>query len=94
MSPCQSRWSCVTFSTVAAVGSKPCTPSSWKLESSSTHTSGSVPASMCAASVSSKVGPMLPATATVLPARATNWPVSAVTVVLPLVPVTASTAGW
>src|SRR6218665_1826547 len=40
MSPCQSRWSCVRFSTAAAVGSKPLTPSSWKLDSSSTQTSG------------------------------------------------------
>jgi hypothetical protein len=41
MSPCQSRWSCVTLSTVAAVGSKSPTPSSWKLDSSSTQTCGS-----------------------------------------------------
>ena len=81
------------LSTVAAVGSKPWTPSSWKLDSSSTQTSGSVPASMCCDSVSSSVGPMLPATATRLPARSTSWPVKAVTVVLPLVPVMASTDG-
>ena len=81
------------LSTVAAVGSKPCTPSSWKLDSSSTHTCGNVSASMCALSVSSSVGPMLPATATDLPACSTNWAVSEVTVVLPLVPVMASTAG-
>ena len=37
---------------------------------------------------------MLPATATVLPARLTNCPVSEVTVVLPLVPVMAKTLGW
>ena len=36
---------------------------------------------------------MLPATATVLPARCTSWPVNAVTVVFPLVPVMAITAG-
>ena len=36
---------------------------------------------------------MLPATATVLPARSTSCPVSDVTVVLPLVPVMASTHG-
>ena len=78
---------------MAAVGSKPSTPSSWKLDSSSTQTSGNVSASMWAESVSSKVGPMLPATATLLPARSTSWPVNAVTVVLPLVPVIASTAG-
>ena len=81
------------LSTVAAVGSKLVTPSSWKLDSSSTHTSGNVPASMWPARVSSNVGPMLPATATLLPERSTSWPVSDVTVVLPLVPVIASTAG-
>ena len=48
---------------------------------------------MQADKVSSKVGPMLPATATVLPARCTSWPVSAVTVVFPLVPVMAITLG-
>ena len=81
------------LSTVAAVGSNPVTSSSWKLESSSTHASGSMPASMRAASVSSSVGPMLPATATRLPERSTSCPVREVTVVLPLVPVMASTAG-
>ena len=49
---------------------------------------------MAFAKVSSNVGPILPATATVLPARATNWPVSYVTVVLPLVPVIAMIWGW
>ncbi len=48
---------------------------------------------MWADKVSSRVGPMLPATATLSPARATSCPVSEVTVVLPLVPVTAKTAG-
>ena len=79
------------------VGSKPCTPSSWKLDSSSTQTSGSASfarlASSASASVSSSVGPMLPATATRLPARSTSSAVSAVVVVLPLVPVMASTCG-
>src|SRR5882672_10622001 len=40
MSPCQSKWSWVTFSTTAALGSKPCTSSNWKLDNSSTQTSG------------------------------------------------------
>ena len=93
MLPCQSRWSWVTLSTVAAVGSKFDTPSSWKLDSSITHTCGSCPLSSFSASVSSSVGPMLPATADCFPARSTSWPVSAVTVVLPLVPVIASTEG-
>ena len=92
-SPCQSRWSWLMLSTVAAVGSKPTASSSWKLESSSTQVSGSVPASMCWARVSSSVGPMLPATATLRPAQSASRPVSEVTVVLPLVPVMASTAG-
>jgi hypothetical protein len=83
----------VTFSTVAAVGSKPSTPSSWKLDSSSTHTCGSRARRDARGQRVQQVGPMLPATATVLPLRSTSWPVSAVTVVLPLVPVTASTAG-
>ena len=48
---------------------------------------------MASVKVSKSVGPMLPATFTVLPARATNCPVSDVTVVLPLVPVIASTCG-
>ncbi|MNV68380.1 hypothetical protein D3C71_1612220 [compost metagenome] len=81
------------LSTVAALGSKPATSSSWKLDNSSTHTSGNVPASRWVVRVSSNVGPMLPATATRLPERSTSWPVSDVTVVLPLVPVIASTAG-
>ena len=69
MLPCQSRWSCVTFSTAAAVGSK--SPGCIQLETRqldhpdlrqrAAHRSS-------AASVSSSVGPMLPATATVLPA--------------------------
>ena len=58
-----------------------------------THTSGSVAASRWLASVSSRVGPMLPATATGRPVRSTSKPVNAVTVVFPLVPVMASTLG-
>ncbi len=76
------------------VGSKPCASCSWKLDSSSTQTSGSAPpASSAAASVPSRVGPMLPATATLRPARSTSCAVIAVVVVLPLVPVMASTRG-
>ena len=102
MLPCQSRWSCVRFSTTAASGSKPRTPapppSSWKLDSSSTHTSGSGASSAsddasAAARVSSNAGPMLPAVATRRPARCTSKAVMAVVVVLPLVPVMASTCG-
>ena len=48
---------------------------------------------MDARKVSNKVGPMLPATLTDLPARSINCPVSEVTVVLPLVPVMANTWG-
>ncbi|MCY1303973.1 hypothetical protein D9M70_537060 [compost metagenome] len=81
------------MSTVAASGASVCVVSSWKLESSSTHTSGSVAEAMHADSLSSADGLILPATATVLPARSTSRPVSAVVVVLPLVPVTASSFG-
>ena len=82
------------FRTVAAAGSKPVTPSSWKLESSSTQTSGSgASASSASASVCSMVGPTLPAIATRRPARATSKLTIAVVVVLPLVPVMASTRG-
>ncbi len=78
---------------VAASASSVCVVSSWKLESSSTHTSGSVPASTHSVSLSSAEGLMLPATPTVLPARWTRAPASAVVVVLPLVPVMARTRG-
>ncbi len=88
------------LSTVAASGSKPLASSSWKLESSSTHTSGSgcgsssrAAASSASASVCSMVGPMLPAIATRRPARSTSPFVIAVVVVLPLVPVMASSLG-
>ncbi len=68
--------------------------SSWKLDSSSTQTCGSVALAMQRRdSLSSAAGLILPATATVLPARSTSRPVSAVVVVLPLVPVMASTRG-
>jgi len=91
----------------AASGSKPQAardrplppPSSWKLDSSSTKTSGSAVAGSASwaasrsASTSSNAGPMLPAMATVLPARSTSSAVIAVVVVLPLVPVMASTRG-
>ena len=86
--------------TVAASGSKPCTPSSWKLDSSSTQTSGSVDAkpwgqvdAKQSDNVSSIVGPMFPASATLRPARSTSSAVIAVVVVLPLVPVMASNCG-
>jgi hypothetical protein len=90
------------LSTVAASGSKPATPapppSSWKLDSSSTQTSGnfspSAPGSARAAvSVSSSVGPTLPAIATRRPARSISSAVIAVVVVLPLVPVIATSRG-
>ena len=75
-------------------------PASWKLDSSSTQTSGmrsrsdsAGPASIASASVCSIVGPMLPAAATRLPLRSTRSAVSAVVVVLPLVPVTAIDLG-
>ena len=77
------------LSTVAAVGSNTVQPCSWKLESSSTQVCGKALVSSRSPSVSSSVGPMLPATATVWPARCSNWPVSEVTVVLPFVPVMA-----
>jgi hypothetical protein len=54
---------------------------------------GRVLHAIASASVSSMVGPMLPATATRRPARSTSWPVSEVVVVLPLVPVIAITLG-
>jgi hypothetical protein len=49
--------------------------------------------SAASASTSSMAGPMLPATATRIPARDSNCPVREVVVVLPLVPVMASTLG-
>ena len=52
-----------------------------------------LPVPIAAASVSSMVGPMLPAMATRSPARSTSMAVSEVVVVLPLVPVIASTLG-
>ena len=70
-----------------------CAVSSWKLDSSSTQTSGSAVLSMASDSLSSIAGLMLPATATVLPARSHRRPVSAVVVVLPFVPVIARTFG-
>ena len=93
MLPCQSRWSWLRFSTTAAVGSRPLGRSSWKLESSSTQISGRASSARALVSVSNRVGPILPATATLFPAQRTRWPVSEVTVVLPLVPVMASTFG-
>ncbi|MNT74086.1 hypothetical protein D3C72_2128670 [compost metagenome] len=83
----------MTLSTVAAAGASVCVVSSWKLDSSSTHTSGSDAEAMQADSLSSADGLILPATATLLPARSTSRPVSAVVVVLPLVPVIARIFG-
>ena len=78
---------------VAAVGSKLLQSLSWKLDSSSTQACGSASALMAADKVSSSVGPILPAMATLRPARSTSCVVSEVTVVLPLVPVMPSTLG-
>ena len=64
--------------------------SSWKLESSSTQTSGRA----CVLALHQRVqrrGPILPATSVASPPRRHMAPASAVTVVLPLVPVMAST---
>ncbi len=82
----------MTFSTVAATGRSDAVVSSWKLESSSTHTSGALPSSSRAISASSAAGLMLPATSQSHAGRADMAPVSAVTVVLPLVPVIATTS--
>ena len=78
----------MTLSTVAAVGASEDVVSSWKLDSSSTNTSGQ---RASAGSASSTASPMLPATTVASPARGTSAPVSAVTVVLPFEPVIAST---
>ena len=82
------------LSTAAAIGSRLAVVSSWKLDSSSTNTSGQArpraPVTM-GSSTSSTALPMLPATIVARPAARHSAPVSAVTVVLPLEPVTAST---
>ncbi len=81
------------FNTTAASGVNVWAVSSWKLDSSSTHTSGNAVLSIASLSLSSAAGLMLPATATFLPARSHKRPVRLVVVVLPLVPVIAITFG-
>ncbi len=93
MLPCQSRWSCVTFRTVATSACKLCVVCSWKLDSSRTHACGNVSCSSASRSTSSAAGLILPATCTVSPARLHSKPVRLVTVVLPLVPVIAMSLG-
>ncbi len=78
----------MTLSTVAATGASDDVVSSWKLDNSSTKTSGQRPSTGIASSTAS---PMLPATDVASPAARARAPVSAVTVVLPLEPVIAST---
>ena len=78
----------MTLSTAAAVGTSEDVVSSWKLDSSSTKTSGQFES---AGSVSSTASPMLPATIVARPPARASAPVSAVTVDLPFDPVTAST---
>ncbi|MFO1413096.1 MAG: hypothetical protein U1F10_04135 [Burkholderiales bacterium] len=82
----------MTFSTAAATGASELVVSSWKLDSSSTNTSGHGTAfDSQRTSTSSTASPMLPATIVTRPAARQSVPVSAVTVVLPLEPVIAST---
>ncbi len=78
----------MTLSTVAAVGASDDVVSSWKLDSSSTKTSGQRSG---VGSASSTASPMLPATTVARPAARHSAPVSAVTVVLPFDPVIART---
>ncbi len=66
-----------------------CVVSSWKLDSSSTQTSGSMPASSASISASSADGEMLPQAIAGTPAPFNRWAVNAVVVVLPLLPVMA-----
>ena len=70
--------------------------SSWKLESSSTQTSGNDPASSRRISAVSAAGEMFPATSQSTPAVRHMLPATAVTVLLPFVPVIASrrAPGW
>jgi hypothetical protein len=83
----------VTLSTVAALHVRLVVVCSWKLDSSSAHTSGSWLSSSRRASSSSADGAMFPATATLGPQRSTSRAVSRVVVVLPLVPVMPITRG-
>ncbi len=93
MSWCQSRWSSVTLSRVAAVHARVCVVASWKLESSSTQTSGSWPSSSAARRASSALGETLPAVHARRPAAAIIAATMRTVVVLPLVPVIPSTRG-
>ena len=84
----------MTLSTAAATGRSDDVVSSWKLDNSRTNTSGqgrAPPAVSKGANTSSTASPMLPATTVARPAARHSAPVSAVTVVLPFVPVIAST---
>src|SRR6266850_1266935 len=82
---CRSRWSGVTFSTAATRGWKASIVSSWNEETSATTRPPAGKSSACAASGV----PMLPPTKTGRGCSASSAPVSAVVVVLPLVPVMA-----
>ncbi len=84
----------MTLSTAAATGRSDDVVSSWKLDNSRTNTSGqgrAPPAVSNGVNTSSTASPMLPATTVARPAARHSAPVSAVTVVLPFVPVIAST---
>src|SRR5258708_6666613 len=75
--------------TAAASAASEAVVSSWKLETSSTHKSAARPASSRRKSASSTAGPMFPAISQSSPAAFAIAPASEVTVLLPLVPVTA-----
>ena len=79
-------WSGVTFSTVAAAVRSECVVSSWKLDSSSTYRSGTGRSSR-----SSAGSPRLPPASARRPPATASSATSVVTVLLPLVPVTATT---
>ena len=93
MSPCQSRWSCVTFSTVAASARSLHAVAAGSWTARAPRPAAASSASMRFAQRVEQRRADVAGHATVLPARSTSWPVSAVTVVLPLVPVMASTCG-
>ena len=79
----RSRWSGVTFSTVAEAQRRETMDSSWKLDSSQTVASSRSPASTRLLSAL----PRFPPVKTRRPAAASRCPQSAVVVLLPLVPV-------
>ena len=81
----------MTLSTAAAAGASECVVSSWKLDNSSTNTSGQGWPASNGAMTSRTASPMLPATTVDSPAARHKAPASAVTVDLPLEPVIAST---